>query len=76
MRILIITGIFPPDIGGPATQLDALSKELIKNDFSIRILTFGRKDEIKYSYPVIRVSKNWPYPLKNFIFLIKIRCHL
>ena len=70
-RILILTGIFPPDIGGPATQLDALSRELIKNGFQIQVLTFGSSDNVVYPYSVKRVSNNWPFYLKSFFYLIK-----
>ena len=70
LKILILTGIFPPDIGGPATQLDALSRELIKNGYQVRILTFGRSDKTKYPYPVKRVSRHWPHSLKGFVYLI------
>jgi len=69
-KILILTGIFPPDIGGPATQLDALIKELIKNGYQVQVLTFGQSDKTKYPYPVKRVSNYWPYFLKSFVFLI------
>jgi len=41
MRILIATGIFPPDIGGPATILGALAKSLEENGLEIRILTYS-----------------------------------
>lgn len=70
MKILILTGIFPPDIGGPATQLDALSRELIKNSYSVQILTFGQSDKAVYPYLVKRVSKKWPYFLRGLIYLI------
>ena len=30
MKILIVTGIFPPDIGGPATYVPAVGNELVK----------------------------------------------
>jgi glycosyltransferase involved in cell wall biosynthesis len=71
MRILILTGVFPPDIGGPATQLDALSRELIKADYQVRILTFGRKDKVQYPYSVKRVCNYWPSFIKSFLYLIK-----
>ncbi len=70
-RILILTGIFPPDIGGPATQLDALSRELIKNGFQIQVLTFGSSGNVVYPYSVKRVSNNWPFCLKSFFYLIE-----
>ena len=67
-RILILTGIFPPDIGGPATQLDALSRELIKNGYQVKVLTFGEKEK-EYPYLVKKVSNSWPFPLKRFFYL-------
>jgi|TARA_Y100000031_G_scaffold70041_1_gene77703 glycosyltransferase involved in cell wall biosynthesis len=69
-RILILTGVFPPDIGGPATQLDALVKELIKHGYQVCVLTFGKKDQVQYSYKVKRVSNAWPHFLKSFFYLI------
>ena len=70
-RILILTGVFPPDIGGPATQLDALIKELIKNGYQVRVLTFGSSDNVVYPYSVKRVSNHWPGFLKSFVYLKK-----
>jgi len=68
-RILILTGIFPPDIGGPATQLDALIRELIKNNYQVRVLTFGQTDGQDYPYPVKKISQQWPYPLKTLLYI-------
>ena len=30
MKVLVVTGIFPPDIGGPATYVPAISAELVR----------------------------------------------
>jgi len=68
-KILVLTGVFPPDIGGPATQLDALLKELIKNGFKPSVLTFGRNDGIERLYPVKRISWKYPYPLRALLYL-------
>ncbi|MFQ5662167.1 MAG: glycosyltransferase, partial [Candidatus Paceibacteria bacterium] len=40
-NILIATGIFPPDIGGPATYSKLLLDELPKNGFNVKVLSFG-----------------------------------
>lgn len=69
-KILILTGVFPPDIGGPATQLDALAKELIRHGYKIKVLTFGESDNKLYPYPVKRISNRWPSFLKSFFYLI------
>jgi glycosyltransferase involved in cell wall biosynthesis len=68
-RVLILTGVFPPDIGGPTAQLDALSRELVKNNYTVRVLTYGKSDE-QYPYPVKRISKKIPFPFKSLIYLI------
>ncbi len=41
MKILIATGIYPPDIGGPATYSSLLVKEFPKRGFSVEVLTYG-----------------------------------
>ncbi|MFA4890430.1 MAG: glycosyltransferase family 4 protein [Candidatus Paceibacterota bacterium] len=43
MKILIATGIYPPDIGGPATILGALALSLEDNGFEVKILTYSEK---------------------------------
>src|SRR3990167_3732440 len=44
-RILIVTGIFPPDVGGPATYSKILLDELPKENFCAKVLSFG---SVKY----------------------------
>ncbi len=71
-RILILTGIFTGDImGGPATQLDPLIRDLSKRGYQIWVLSFGEKEKRQYPYVVEKVSHSWPYPLKALIYLIK-----
>lgn len=41
MRILLATGIYPPQIGGPATQVKTLFEGLSKEDNEVKVLTFG-----------------------------------
>ena len=50
IKVLIATGIFPPDIGGPATILGALARDLCQADFSVKIITYAdqaKKDREK-----------------------------
>ncbi len=39
--ILIATGLYPPDIGGPATYSHLLSQELPRRGIGVKILSFG-----------------------------------
>lgn len=47
MRILIATGIFPPDIGGPATYVATIAPELARRGLSVEIVTYARHDAIE-----------------------------
>ncbi len=51
MKILIATGIYPPDIGGPATYSKLLNDELPKRGIGVAILSFG---EVRKLPKVIR----------------------
>lgn len=42
MRILIATGIFPPQIGGPASYSKLLADELPQRGFSVTVVNFGK----------------------------------
>jgi len=55
LKVLIATGIYPPDIGGPATMLKALA-EALKKSFDIKIITYADTDNS--SDEIIRVKKS------------------
>lgn len=58
MKICIVTGIFPPDIGGPATYLAHLSRALSESGHRVNVVTYA--DEPKRTpgpvrvYPILR----------------------
>jgi glycosyltransferase involved in cell wall biosynthesis len=51
MKILIATGLYPPDIGGPATYSKLLSEELPKRDIRVNVLSFG---EVRHRSKIVR----------------------
>lgn len=62
-NILIATGLFPPDIGGPATYSKLLVDELPKYGFNVRVVSFGEVRHlpkffrhIVYFFKIIRRS--------------------
>ncbi len=60
MRILIATGIYPPDIGGPATYSSLLTKELPKRGIEVKIITYGP----------VGISRKIPKGLRHLIYFI------
>ncbi len=57
-KILIATGIFPPDIGGPATYSKLLLDELPKRGIEVRVLSFGS-------------VRHLPKVIRHFIYFCK-----
>jgi glycosyltransferase involved in cell wall biosynthesis len=59
ITILIATGIYPPDIGGPATYSKLLHDELPRKGIGVRVLSFGE---------VCR----FPRIFRHFFYFIKV----
>jgi glycosyltransferase involved in cell wall biosynthesis len=59
-RILLVSGIFPPDIGGPATFIPALAEEFAR--LGHRVTVFCRADEA--SGPA---DAHWPFAVRRIV---------
>jgi glycosyltransferase involved in cell wall biosynthesis len=58
MKILIATGIFPPEIGGPATYAPALADKFVESGNEVVVVTFANvEDKDAYAYRVVRVFR-------------------
>ena len=66
MNILFISGIYPPDIGGPATYVSRMAYELKRLGHSVQVLTLGKRSE-KWSapFPVRKVIRGRNILLRN-----------
>ena len=71
-KILIATGIFPPDIGGPATYGEIIANALIKRGFDIKVITYGSGNSVKEKFPVYRVSRSLPKGLRHLIYFFRL----
>jgi len=62
MRILITTGIFPPDIGGPATYVPLIAKALTERGHQVTVLTTSEPENLQwddnaYPFSVLRINR-------------------
>lgn len=77
MKILIATGIFPPDIGGPASYGPVLADYLTKNGHEVTVATYSTPWKIESDknrgFKIIRVWRGWMKPFRHIIFYIKVR---
>ena len=70
-KIAIATGIYPPDIGGPATYVASISQSLRQSGFFVKILTYS---DTKYdrSRDVLQVLRKHSLPLRYFLYFLKL----
>jgi glycosyltransferase involved in cell wall biosynthesis len=83
MKICIITGTFRPGASGPSTYLYNLCNSLIGKGHKVGIITYGKlreesellkgkEEKDKYPFPIKRISRSYPLPLRLFIFFYNI----
>ena len=67
MRILITSGVFPPDIGGPATYIPQLSRDLFLAGHQVVVITLGARDciDLTADYKVIKIGRD-----RNILFRV------
>lgn len=58
LKILIATGLYPPEVGGPATYSKTLFEELPKRGFSVAVLPFSE-------------VRSWPKVLRHVLYFLK-----
>ena len=73
--ILIASGIFPPDVGGPATHSLNFLEGFNRSGINSAVLTYS--DVGKYSatddkYNVVRVFRKVPFGFRHFFYLVKL----
>ena len=79
MKIVLATGIYPPDIGGPATYVRALAEELLKKGNEVKVVTYGDEGSVKVGkcegVNVLHVSKSGGPILRWMRYAKALRAH-
>lgn len=60
MKVLIVSGIFPPDTGGPANYVPAFAQALAADHQVIGVVTLSddpAQDDSRYAFPVYRLPR-------------------
>ena len=76
MNILICAGIFPPDVGGPASYGQKLALAMQKRGHQVTVVTYSDKKKVDdyYPFPVIRILRSrfkpWHY-LRYFLAIFR-----
>lgn len=73
MRIILATGIFPPDIGGPAIYTEKLAKAFRSKGIEIQIICCSDVKKYRnYNFPVVRISRKIPKILRHLLYFLKL----
>ena len=68
MNILITVGIFPPDIGGPASFVPKIAKHLINMDNEVKIICLADEENLllEDELDVLRIRRSTYLPIRWF----------
>lgn len=78
IKILIATGIFPPDIGGPAAMIEELIGSLVDNKFKLKVITYaetGERGKLSYgdkTIKIYKINRNRNMFIKYFFYLRRL----
>ena len=64
MHILLLPGIWPPDVGGPATHGPDFARFLVAAGHSVRVVTMADGPPTELPCPVDTVSRRYPFPIR------------
>jgi glycosyltransferase involved in cell wall biosynthesis len=65
LRVVVVTGIFPPDIGGPATHAADLADELRARGHLVKVVTAADERSFRDDGEVVRVPRRWSWPVRD-----------
>ncbi|TSC83077.1 MAG: glycosyltransferase [Parcubacteria group bacterium Gr01-1014_19] len=66
MRVTIATGIYPPDLGGPAKHAEAMRKFLESRNCKVAVVAFGASREGVWGVP-----RFLPFGLRHFVYFLR-----
>lgn len=72
MRVLLASGIFYPDVGGPATHVRKMAEHFSAIGWDVTVVAFGDAKPDATSYRVVRISRALPKPLSWLLFALAI----
>lgn len=76
MRIVLVSGIFPPDIGGPARYIPAIAEEFKTRGHSVQVVCLADNPVLhppeKFPFPVTRIRRGLPLWLRVPLTILKL----
>ena len=75
MRVVIVSGIYPPDIGGPATHSEGLRRELAERGHRVIVLTLWDGPCVSSRPGLIRFPRRWSWSARQIAVAVWLAGH-
>jgi glycosyltransferase involved in cell wall biosynthesis len=72
VRVVLVSGIWPPDVGGPASHAPALAEALLEAGHQVEVVTTADAAPAPRPYPVHWVSRSRPALLRHLAVVRRI----
>ena len=73
MKIVVVSGIWPPDVGGPASHAPALAEALLEAGHTVEVVTTAARTPAPRPYPLRWVARGRPAPLRHLAVVREVR---
>jgi len=72
-KIILASGIFYPEVGGPAIHVRHIAEKLVKEGWNVHIFTYSSaKEKDNFDYKIHRIPKNLPKLARWFLYFIEV----
>jgi glycosyltransferase involved in cell wall biosynthesis len=75
MNVLVVSGIWPPDVGGPASHAPELAAWLVARDHHVEVLTTASSAPAPAPYPVHWVTRRLPPGVRHAAVALAVARH-
>jgi hypothetical protein len=78
LNVLLVTGIFPPDLGGPATFNSTFAYWAVNQDFRVQVLTYSdvmSSGQVDGGLDVIRIKRSQNIAIRYLKMIQQIILH-
>jgi len=73
MRILLATGVFYPDVGGPAIHVVKIAERLVAEGFRPVVVSYGDDgDNKQFPFKIKRISRSYPKSLQWLLYFLVV----
>jgi glycosyltransferase involved in cell wall biosynthesis len=73
VKVVVVSGIWPPDVGGPASHAPALAAALIEAGHTVEVVTTADRAPAPRPYPVRWVARGRSAPLRHLAVVREVR---